>query len=60
MIKLIDMKKNNSFFVITESERKNLKKVLEKRQKIAKVINDSIPENIKDIAIKMFLNKAAQ
>lgn len=53
------MKKDNSFFVITESERKNLKKVLEKRQKIVKEFNDSIPENIKDIAIKMFLNKAA-
>ena len=54
------MKKDNSFFVITESERKNLKKALEKRQKIAKELNDSIPDNIKNIAIKMFLNKAAE
>lgn len=54
------MKKDNSFFVITESEREELKKVLDKNKKRVKEINENIPKEIKDIAIKAFLGKAAE
>ena len=54
------MEKDNSFFVITESERKELKKLLAKKQKSVNELNENIPESIKDIAIKVFLDKAAQ
>lgn len=53
------MEKVNSYFVITESERKELKNILAKNKKIGKEIYN-IPTDIKDIAIKMFLNKTTK
>lgn len=60
MIKLIDMEKDNSFFVITESEREELKKLLAKKQKSVNELNENIPKKYKDMAIKVFIDKAAE